>query len=191
MADRVPDPEAEGVAAFAYEMGVLKRVRRSGWWHVGVRDPESVAEHSLRVAQLAALIASVEGADPARAAYMGMWHDSQETRLCDIPHSARPYIEASKNEDVTRDQLAGLPDATAKSIQEAVNEYEECQTPEARCAKDADRLECLMQAVEYREAGYKRVDDWIESSRSRLMTDFAKRLAEAALVTSPLSWRER
>jgi putative hydrolase of HD superfamily len=39
------------VAAFAYEMGVLKRIRRSGWWHVGVRDPESIAEHSFRVAQ--------------------------------------------------------------------------------------------------------------------------------------------
>lgn len=26
-----PDSEAEGVAVFAYEMGVLKRIRRSGW----------------------------------------------------------------------------------------------------------------------------------------------------------------
>lgn len=87
------DPDADGVAAFAYEMGALKRIRRSGWWHVGIRDPESVAEHSLRVAQLASLIASVEGADPSRAAFMGMWHDSQETRIGDIPHSARPYVD--------------------------------------------------------------------------------------------------
>nr|WP_238176367.1 HD domain-containing protein [Kribbella albertanoniae] len=82
-------------------MGVLKRLRRAGWWHVGVGDPESVAEHSLRVAQLAALIAAEEGGDPARAAYLGMWHDSQETRIGDIPHSARPYIEAAPNERIT------------------------------------------------------------------------------------------
>jgi len=56
------DNNAEGIAAFAFELGVLKRVRRAGWWHAGVRDPESVAEHTMRVAQLAAIIAAEEGA---------------------------------------------------------------------------------------------------------------------------------
>jgi putative hydrolase of HD superfamily len=156
-----------------------------------VRDPESVADHSLRVAQLAALIASEEGADPARAAYLGMWHDSQETRIGDIPHSARPYVEVARNERITDDQVAVLPDAAAQSIRDAVAEYEAAETIEARCAKDADRLECLMQAVEYGEAGYQRVDGWIESSRARIRTDFGRRLAEAALRTSPLAWRDR
>lgn len=185
------DRDATGVAVFAYEMGVLKRLRRAGWWHVGVRDPESVAEHSLRVAQLAALIASEEGGDPARAAYLGMWHDSQETRIGDIPHSAKPYMDVASNERLTEDQVAVLPEAAAKSIQEAVAEYEAAETIEARCARDADRLECLMQAVEYGEAGYKRVTGWIESSRARIQTDFGCRLAEAALQTSPLAWRDR
>ncbi|MEV6416381.1 HD domain-containing protein [Kribbella sp. NPDC051718] len=191
MADNTTDQDASGTIAFAYEMGVLKRLRRAGWWHAGVRDPESVSEHSLRVAQLAALIAAEEGGDPARAAYMGMWHDSQETRIGDIPHSARPYVEVASNERITEDQIAGLPDRAAKSVRDAVTEYEACETIEARCAKDADRLECLMQAVEYQEAGYTRVDGWIESSRSKIKTDFGKRLAEAALTVSPLAWRNR
>ncbi|TCO38151.1 putative hydrolase of HD superfamily [Kribbella antiqua] len=191
MSDDTTDWDAIGVVAFAYEMGVLKRLRRAGWWHVGVRDPESVAEHSLRVAQLAALIASEEGGDPARAAYLGLWHDSQETRIGDIPHSAKPYVDVASNERITEDQTAALPDHAAKSIREAVHEYETAETIEARCAKDADRLECLMQAVEYREAGYQRVDGWIESSLARLQTPFAQRLAKAALHTSPLTWRNR
>lgn len=191
MADEIIDQDAAGVVAFAFEMGVLKRLRRSGWWHVGVRDPESVAEHSLRVAQLAALIASVEGADPVRASYLGLWHDSQETRTGDIPHSARPYVTAVPNERISADQVAGMPDVAAKSILEAVIEYEAGETPEARCAKDADRLECLLQAVEYGEVGYTRIQGWIDSSRSRLTTEFALRLADAALSTSPLAWRDR
>jgi putative hydrolase of HD superfamily len=191
VADDTTDQDASGVIAFAYEMGVLKRLRRAGWWHAGVRDPESVSEHSLRVAQLAALIAAEEGGDPARAAYMGMWHDSQETRIGDIPHSARPYVDVASNERITEDQVAGLPDRAAKSIRDAVAEYEAVETIEARCAKDADKLECLMQAVEYREAGYTRVDGWIESSRAKIQTDFGKRLAEAALTVSPLAWRNR
>lgn len=191
MADDTTDQDASGTIAFAYEMGVLKRLRRAGWWHAGVRDPESVSEHSLRVAQLAALIAAEEGGDPARAAYLGMWHDSQETRIGDIPHSARPYVEVASNERITEDQIVGLPDRAAKSIRDAVAEYESEGTIEARCAKDADKLECLMQAIEYKEAGYARVDGWIESSRSKIKTDFGKRLAEAALTVSPLAWRNR
>lgn len=81
---------AEALAAFGYELGVLKRIRRAGWWQAGVRDPESVAEHTMRVAQLAGLLAAEEGANPERAAYLALWHDTQETRTGDLPHSARP-----------------------------------------------------------------------------------------------------
>jgi len=72
----VPD-DAAALAAFGYELGILKRMRRAGWWHVGVRDPESVAEHTMRAAQLAALIAIEEGADPVRASFLALWHDTQ------------------------------------------------------------------------------------------------------------------
>lgn len=185
------DQDAQGIATFAFEMGVLKRQRRSGWWHVGVRDPESVAEHSFRVAQLAALIAAEEGGDPARAAYLGLWHDSQETRIGDIPHTARPYMESRpNNEAITRDQVSGMPGAAAKTVLEAVVEYEAQETLESRCANDADKLECLFQAIEYGEAGYKRVQGWIDSSRAVLKTATAIRTADAAIATSPLSWRE-
>ncbi|GGM38215.1 HD family hydrolase [Promicromonospora citrea] len=186
------DPDATAVADLAHELGVLKRVRRAGWWQVGVRDPESVAEHSLRVAQLAGLIAAEEGADPARAAYLGLWHDSQETRTTDLPHSARPYVaRTAGNEAVTRDQVARLPEAAARTVTGAVAEYEERTTPEARCAKDADLLECLLQALEYRAAGYQHVQPWIDSSRAGLTTAFARRVADAALAGSTLGWHEQ
>ena len=191
MTDHVTDPEAASVANFAHEMGVLKRLRRAGWWQAGVRDPESVAEHSLRVAQLAALIAAEEGADPARAAYLGLWHDSQETRITDLPHSARRYLGKANNETITRDQAAYLPDAAAKTVTEAVVEYEARETLEAQCAKDADKLECLLQALEYRAAGHQHVQKWIDSSRAGISTSFAARVADAALAGSPMTWHDQ
>lgn len=183
------DVDATGVAEFIFELGVLKRVRRAGWWHVGVRDPESVAEHSLRVAQVASLIAAEEGADPARAAFLAIWHDSQETRTGDIPHTAKPYLPAVDNEAVTADQVARMPEHSRKTVQEAVTEYEGQTSPEARCAKDADKLECLIQAIEYQAAGYLGVQGWIDSSYAALRTGTARRIADAALTTSPLAWR--
>jgi putative hydrolase of HD superfamily len=183
--------DVSAIAAFSYEMGVLKRVRRSGWWHAGVANPESVAEHSLRVAQLAALIAAEEGADPGRAAMLGIWHDSQETRTGDLPHSAKRYLAKPDARAITADQTADLPESAGDLVRSAVDEYEAGQTAEAHCAKDADRVEMLLQAIEYRDIGVSRVDGWIESARNGLHTDTAKRLAEAALRTSPLSWRGR
>ncbi|MGH3589239.1 MAG: HD domain-containing protein [Pseudonocardia sp.] len=171
-------------------MGALKRIRRTGWWHAGVRDPESVAEHSLRVAQLASLIAAIEGAEPGRAALLATWHDSQETRTGDIPHTAKPYLEQRSAEVITADQTASLPDTARKTVQEAVAEYEAQRTPEAHCAKDADKLECLIQAIEYQDAGYARVQGWIDSARHGLRTDTARRVADAALRISPLAWRD-
>ncbi len=186
------DAAADGLASLAFELGVLKHLRRTGWSHVGIRDAESVADHTARVAQLASLIAAEEGADPARAAMLAIWHDSQETRTGDIPHTARPYLVARIDpEAVTADQVAGLPEAAAKSVREAVAEYEAQTTVEARCARDADKLECLIQAVEYRAGGRAGVEGWITSSRAAIRTRTAERIADAALRISPLAWRNR
>src|SRR3954463_15694430 len=95
---------SDGLASFGYELGLLKRIRRSGWWHAGVRDPESVAEHTARTAQLAAFIAAEEGADPARAAFLALGHDSQETRTGDLPHTASAYLIKPDPRSITADQ---------------------------------------------------------------------------------------
>ena len=186
------EADADGLAGLAFELGVLKRLRRTGWAYAGVRDAESIADHSMRVAQLASLIAAEEGADPARAALLAIWHDSQETRSGDIPHTARPYMAVRIDpEAITADQVAGLPEAAAKTVRETVSEYEAQTTLEARCARDADKLECLIQAVEYQAGGNTGVQGWITSSRAAIRTRTAERIAEAALRISPLAWRNR
>jgi putative hydrolase of HD superfamily len=92
---------------------------------------------------------------------------------------------------ITADQTARLPDAAAHTIRAAVAEYEARSTVEAHCAYDADKLECLLQAVEYRAAGNAHVQGWIDSSRRALRTRTAARVADAALTMSPLAWRDR
>ncbi|MGH3275453.1 MAG: HD domain-containing protein, partial [Streptosporangiaceae bacterium] len=76
--------EIEGILRLGFEAGQLKRTRRSGWWRAGIRDPESVAEHSWRTALLAWVIAAGEGADPERATTIGVFHDLAESRTADI-----------------------------------------------------------------------------------------------------------
>ena len=180
--------DAEAIAVFGYELGLLKRVRRTGWWHAGVRDPESVAEHTMRTAQFAALIAAEEGADPARAAFLALWHDTQETRTGDLPHTATKYLTKPDPRQITADQTERLPDRSRDTVRAAVDEYESRQTQEALCARDADKLEMLLQAIEYRDIGVSRVDGWIDSACKDLKTEASRRIAEAAIALSPLAW---
>ena len=92
---------------------------------------------------------------------------------------------------ITADQTARLPEQSRDVIRAAVDEYEEQVSPEAMCAKDADKLEMLLQAVEYRDVGVQRVDGWIDAARDSIRTETGRKVAEAALTISPLAWRGR
>ncbi|MET7710527.1 HD domain-containing protein, partial [Micromonospora sp. NPDC005413] len=97
-------------------------------------------------------------------------------------------LTAAPNIAVTADQVADCPPAVADAITAAVTEYEAQETLEAIVARDADKLECLVQAVEYRNQGIDNVQRWIDSSRAALKTTSAHRLADAALAGQPLAW---
>jgi putative hydrolase of HD superfamily len=176
------------VANFLFEAGTLKQSKRTGWWMAGVRDPESVAEHAWRTSLIASVIAKLEGADPARAAFLAVWHDSQETRTGDVNHLGKRYAGEADPEAVTADQVAGMPAVLADTVRELVGEYEARESPEAVCARDADKLECMLQGIEYKAQGYALAQRWIDNSRGRLVTDTAQRLADELLGLDPLDW---
>ncbi|MET8559457.1 HD domain-containing protein [Streptomyces flaveolus] len=181
--------EMTAVARFLYEAGTLKNTKRSGWWMAGVKDPESVADHSWRTALIASIIAKLEGADPARAAFLAVWHDSQESRTGDVNHLGKKYTRGEADpEAITADQVAGMPAVLADAVKELVAEYEAKESPEALCARDADKLECMIQGVEYRDQGYINAQRWIDNSRGRIVTKSGQALADAVLGTRSLDW---
>ncbi|MEV0410775.1 HD domain-containing protein [Streptomyces sp. NPDC050448] len=180
--------DLSAVARFLYEAGTLKHTRRTGWWMAGISDPESVAEHSWRTALIASVIAKLEGADPARAAFLAVWHDTQETRTGDVNHLGKKYAASADAVAVTADQTAGMPELLASAIQDLVAEYEGKDSPEAVCARDADKLECMLQGIEYKAQGYASAQRWIDNSRARLTTETGQRLADELLGQGPLDW---
>jgi putative hydrolase of HD superfamily len=180
--------QAHDTTGFLYEIGLLKRYPRTGWALAGVPAAESVAEHSFRASIIAAVIAAAEDADPQRAAFLALWHDTQETRTTDLPHLTKRYVTAASNDTVTAGQVGQLPAAIASIISAAVSEYEAGETPEAICARDADKLECLLQAREYQDQGHQNLQPWIDSSLASLHTATAKQLADEALTQDSLEW---
>jgi putative hydrolase of HD superfamily len=154
----------------------------------GVRDPESVAEHAWRTSVIASVIATLEGADAARAAHLAVWHDSQETRTGDVNHLGKKYAAPGDPVAVTADQTAGMPDVLRDAVRVLVAEYEERETPEAICARDADKLECMLQGLEYKAQGYEAAQRWVDNSRARIVTKSGQLLADQLLAQAPLDW---
>jgi len=180
--------DTESVVGYLHEVGHLKRTKRAGWWIAGVRDPESVAEHSFRAGVIAYVLALMEGADPDRAATLALFHDVLETRIGDIPSPGRAHLAVADPVEIARTQTDALPSPVAENILGLVSEYEAKESPESQCAKDADKLECLLQAREYATQGYALVQPWVDTMVAAVKTPSGKELARGALSTPVDSW---
>jgi putative hydrolase of HD superfamily len=177
------------ISKFLYEMGQLKRVKRSGWWIAGVKDPESVAEHSYRTAVVAYLLAHLEGVDTGKAALMALFHDMAESRTNDAHRIVRRYADwGGIDKKAVEEQIKRVPDAMAKQIATLFEEFEREVSPEAKVVRDADLLECIIQAREYQALGYNDVTDWIFNAQAALKTESAKKIAAECLKTEPKEW---
>jgi 5'-deoxynucleotidase YfbR-like HD superfamily hydrolase len=184
-------PEEEhplaGTATFLYEMGHLKHLNRAGWLLLGIPQPESVAEHSFRVAVVGMTLATLEGADVGRTAALALMHDTHETRIGDVPSVGRAYVTTAAPEAITAHQTSAMPHEVAKMFQDLTDEYEAGETPESRLAHDADKVETLLQAIEYEAQGHDAAA-WKETSITALRTEAGRELARAIGSTSPQWW---
>ncbi|MDP2653008.1 MAG: HD domain-containing protein [Candidatus Omnitrophota bacterium] len=140
---------------FFAEAGLLKKVKRSGWWVAGIKDPESVAEHSFRTAVIGFYLAYLEGVDPFQVMTMCLFNDIHEARINDLHKMGHFYINFKEAEKkVFADQMKALAPSVRKKLEEFRRHYDDQQSPESLVARDADILECLLQAKEYYDEGY-------------------------------------
>lgn len=181
------DHPLAGTATFLFEMGHLKQLPRAGWLLLAIPQPESVAEHSFRVGMVGMTLAAMAGADVGHTAALALLHDAHETRIGDVPSVGRAYVTTAKPEAVTAHQTAGMPGDVAKTFQALTAEYEANETAEARLAHDADKIETLMQAIEYQAQGHDAAA-WRDTSLAALRTDEGKQLAQAVGAADPHGW---
>ncbi|MFC7344620.1 HD domain-containing protein [Saccharopolyspora griseoalba] len=182
------------ITRFCYELGQLKRLPRAGWHRAGVANPESVAAHSWRVGCIAMVLAHMEGMDAAGAEHamaLGNAHDLPESRIGDVGPVAKPYASLADPATITQDQTARLPASVARHYQSLVSEHESAKTGgtlAARCSRDADKLDCLLQAREYAQSGNQAVHHWMSDAYEALRTSSGRALADEAMRMDPTEW---
>lgn len=175
---------------FLLEMGMLRRIPRSGWALIDVplSEVETVADHSLRAAQLGYILAKNEGhPEPCKVATMLIFHDVHETRVSDLNKVTRRYVSVD-DAKAAGEQFGSLGDDVGGDILSLWNEMEKRETDTAIIAKDADYLECAITAKEYIAKGYPAAIDWMGNVRDALKTESAKRLAEKLFQADPNEW---
>lgn len=164
---------------FIAEAGILKRVRRSGWDLLGIPGGESVAEHSFRCAVIGYILAVMEEADPYKVLLMTLFNDLHEARIGDQHKVAHRYIDARNPESTAFKEMlevleSGLGSKTG--LAQARREQEGQKTREALISRDADILECLIQAKEYSDMGFRGAERFFRKGPGHLKTESAKKL---------------
>jgi putative hydrolases of HD superfamily len=169
------EDELTALAGLFNLAGKLKQLKRQGWIDRGVDQPESVADHSYRVA-LMTLVTSTRDLDidVERAVRLALVHDlpesltgditpfddrlnDGETDAADLFHSLPEYSQQADEAKTAAERVAiheltaSLPDDLRDMLVDAWEEYEAAQTPEARLVRQIDKLETWLQALEYRQ----------------------------------------
>ncbi len=169
--------ESSNIIKFVCEMIRLKSVPRTGWLLRGIRDVESVADHSYGVALFAMLLADLaqrQGLEPdvEKILRMALLHDLTEARTGDLPNTIKRYFDKGAlhkaDQQIADEMLSGLG-AIGEEYLLLWQEYEERTSLEARIVKAADKLDLLLQAREYEKGGAQTLQEFWESSE----TDFS------------------
>ncbi|HKP76817.1 MAG TPA: HD domain-containing protein, partial [Longimicrobiaceae bacterium] len=174
---------SDDLLRFFHLAGRLKETPRAGWALRGIGAPESVAEHSHRVALLALVLSP--RADPpldvARCVAMALVHDLAEASVGDItPYDGIDAAEKRRREDEAMRELAAL--AGDGGLLELWREYDAASSPEARFVKELDKLETVLQAWEYgtrEEVGHAALDEFWATAGTRLASPATRALLAA------------
>lgn len=181
--------QVAAVLNFISEAGMLKRAERSGWSVVGIKEKESIADHSFRCAMIGYMLARCERRDPYKVLLMTLFGDIHEARITDLHKMAQRYIDLSAAENVSfYEQIDDLPQFLKKELRDMRQEYIAQKTHESIIARDADILECLLQAKEYCEFGYRQAASFTKKAPRCLVTRSAKALWKKAKKSNINDW---
>lgn len=158
---------------FAKFVGKLKKVKRTGWLVAGIKNPESVAEHSYRLAVLCMVLAKKFHLNTEKLIQMALIDDLAESIVGDL------VVERGRKTVLNPDKQLKLEGDAIKKIFAKVEDGEEYlklwkeaqerKTPEAQLLKQLDKFEMVIQALEYEgQVNSKKLDEFWHNTRKHL-----------------------
>jgi putative hydrolase of HD superfamily len=168
-----------------------QRTLRAGWVRRGVPAPESVAAHSWRMALIAMLAPQGAGAvDRDRLVRMALVHDLAEAIVGDItPADGVPRDEKHRREAAALAQLEATLGAEGSpavaELRALWDEYEAGASPEAAVMHDIDKIDMVVQALEYERAHGLELQEFFDSTAPTLRTPYFRDVFKDILRRRP------
>lgn len=158
----------------------LKTTKRKGWVNHGIKGPESIADHMYRMALMALITGDLPGVNRERCIKIAIVHDIAEAIVGDItPSDGVPKAEKSRREQEALNEMCKVLGGgmRAEEIQELWAEYENNSSTEANLVKDFDKVEMILQALEYEMEHGKVLDEFFLSTAGKFQTEIGKKWA--------------
>jgi putative hydrolase of HD superfamily len=158
----------------------LKNTRRKGWLNRGLNS-DSIAEHTYGVIVVGWYMANKEGVDVNRVIEMLLVHDLVMAKMEDVTPSTGKYDKKRDMEEEAKTLVANqIPEELKEKYLDLFGEYNENQTKEAVVAREADKIETLLQGEVFElETGKKDVlDELLVVYEKVFKTSTGKRIYE-------------
>ena len=162
-----PEANQTSPLPFLHLIERLKTNKREGWRRFGLNHGESISDHMYRMSIITLLCPPSLSSklDIPKCTKMALIHDMAESLVGDItPVDGVAKSEKSRREAETMDYLcndllgnvhAGVP---GQQMREIWQEYEDAETMESKFVHDVDKMELLLQMMEYERSHEGRVD---------------------------------
>ncbi|KAH7293338.1 hypothetical protein KP509_28G021400 [Ceratopteris richardii] len=137
-----------------------------------------------RMAVMAIIAPDIPGLDRDKCVKMAVVHDIAEAIVGDItPSDGVPKDEKSRREREAIDEMCHLLGGghAAQEVRSLWLEYENNSTPEANLVKDFDKVEMILQALEYETMHGKELNDFYESTAGKFQTELGRAWAAEIL----------
>ncbi|KAJ8750880.1 hypothetical protein K2173_016061 [Erythroxylum novogranatense] len=170
-------PSASSAVDFLSLCHRLKTTKRAGWVKRDVNEPESIADHMYRMGLMALVAPDIPGINRDRCVKMAIVHDIAEAIVGDItPMDGISKTEKSRREQEALDHMCKLIGGgpRAQEMFDLWMEYEENSSSEAKLVKDFDKVEMILQALEYEKEQGKDLDEFFQSTVGKFQTDVGK-----------------
>ncbi|KAK4263724.1 hypothetical protein QN277_029101 [Acacia crassicarpa] len=181
----VGSANSPSVIDFLTLCGRLKTTKRKGWVNHGIRGAESIADHMYRMAIMALIAADLPGLNRERCIKIALVHDIAEAIVGDItPSDGVPKEEKSIREQAALNEMCEILGGgmRAEEIKELWEEYENNSSLEANLVKDFDKVEMILQALEYEIEHGKVLDEFFISTAGKFQTEIGKSWAAEIIL---------
>ncbi|PBP24117.1 HD domain-containing protein [Diplocarpon rosae] len=176
----------------------LKTTKREGWRRFGITTGESIADHMYRMSIITMLAPPSLSSklNIPHCTKMALIHDMAEALVGDItPVDGVAKHEKNRREGTTMEYLTnGLlgrvnEGITGQELKAVWQEYEDSATPESQFVHDVDKIELILQMVEYERMHEQKLDlgefSWVAT---RIVMPEVKEWSDALLQEREEFW---